>query len=341
MPSSKQLTAAQTAGGKPGMVHLDLKLLRSFAAVAADCSVTRAARRLNLTQPTVSGQLKEMELALGFVLFHRTTRRIELTELGRRLLPFVQRVLDDVELLRGEIEDLQAVKASTFRLGAAMYTLDFEERANLVDAFLLDAPETRLVIDNRLQHAQVLDLLAGKLDAALLLGMSAHLAFSDRDLHLIEQGQIINEITYPDSLERVVLGKRRLGLLVPDTSPLARFEKIPPEALKGLEIAMLSDEHGAAFIQPIADFLQCAGASLILLAEGNALAVQRHAARHKMSALCIGWFPVPDGLVSRAVIGLDTQLELSLVLGTAPSKVARNFFEFARLRQGVADIHRT
>jgi DNA-binding transcriptional LysR family regulator len=323
------------------MVHLDLKLLRSFAAVAADCSVTRAAHRLNLTQPTVSGQLKELERALGFVLFHRTTRRIELSERGRKLLPSVQRVLDNVELLRCEIEEFQAVKASTFRLGAAMYTLDFEERAKLVDAYLLEAPETRLVIDNRLQHAQVLDLLAGKLDAALLLGMSASLAFSDRDLQLIEQGQIINEITYPDSLERVVLGTRRLGLLVPEASPLARFENIPPEALNGLEIAMLSNEHGAAFIQPIAGFLISAGASLILLAEGNALAVQRHAARHKMSALCIGWFPVPDGLVSRPVIGLDTHLELSLVLGTAPGKAARNFFEFARQRKDVGYIHRT
>ena len=40
------------------MLHLDFKLLRSFAAVASERSVTRAAERLNLTQPTVSRHLR-------------------------------------------------------------------------------------------------------------------------------------------------------------------------------------------------------------------------------------------------------------------------------------------
>jgi DNA-binding transcriptional LysR family regulator len=317
------------------MVHLDLKLLRSFVAVAADCSVTRAAQRLNLTQPTVSGQLKELEQELGFVLFHRSTRSVVLSERGERLLPFAQKILDDTEILRAEIEALQAAKSNAFRIGAAMYTLEFEERAELVEAFAQVAPQSRLLIDNRLQHVQVQDLLAGKLDAALLLGIATKISISDRDLRLIEQGEIINEITYPDSLERIVLGTRRIGMLVPMGSILAQFEKIPPEALNGIEIAMLGKEHGGAFINPIADFFRQCGATLVDLPEGNALAVERHATRNNICALCIGWFPTSPSMAFRHVIGLEEVLEFALVLGTAPNKAARGFFEFARRRQSV------
>ena len=314
------------------MVHLDLKLLRSFAAVAADCSVTRAAQRLNLTQPTVSGQLKELEKELGFVLFHRSTRSVILSERGERLLPLVHKILDDADLLRSEIEGMQAARANAFRLGAAMYTLEFTERSDLLDAYAQATPQPRLLIDNRLQHVQAQDLLAGKLDAALMLGIAAKIAVTERDLRLIAQGAIINEITYPDSLERVLLGTRRVGMLVPSASTLARFDKIPPEALNGVEIAMLGKEHGAAFIQPIAEFFTLNGATLIELSEGNAIAVERHAARHQLCALCIGWFPPPPGMVFRHVIGLDSVLDFALVLGASPNKAARNFFEFAKAR---------
>ena len=48
------------------MFHPDLRLLRCFAAIADTGSLTRAAQRLHLSQPTVSGQLRELEQALGF-----------------------------------------------------------------------------------------------------------------------------------------------------------------------------------------------------------------------------------------------------------------------------------
>jgi DNA-binding transcriptional LysR family regulator len=84
---------------------LDFELLRAFVA-AADCGgFRRAAERLNLTQSTVSQQIKRLELETERPLFRRTTRSVALT--------------DDGEMLLGEARPLlQLEEAARLRLAA-------------------------------------------------------------------------------------------------------------------------------------------------------------------------------------------------------------------------------
>ncbi|MFN3817690.1 LysR family transcriptional regulator [Blastomonas sp.] len=318
------------------MHHLDMKLLRSFAAVANECSVTRAAERLNLTQPTVSGQLKELEQTLGFSLFHRTSRHVSLTDQGERLLPKVQTLLNRAEDVRQEAEAMQRATITHFRLGAAMYTMDFEDRIELLDAFTSARPEMGYTIDNRLQSDQIRDLLQERLDVALLLGIAAHVPPNEftRD---VPKGLITNEVQYPDSLERVVLRQQRIGLLVPEDSEFAGMDIIPKDALAGQRIAMLSGEHGDALIKPLVSFLLSEGAVPLAPSEGNALAIERYALRHHTCAIGIGWFPSPAGLVCKMVEGMDFSMDLAVVLGTSPNRAARRFFEFAQRWQAIRE----
>jgi len=310
------------------MHHLDFKLLRSFAAVASEMSVTRAAEKLHLTQPTVSGQIKELEATLGFLLFHRTSRRVTLSDQGARLLPKVAALLELADEVRHDAEAMQHAAVTHFRLGAAMYTMDFADRISLLDAFAAARPEIRYTIDNRLQSDQIRDLLTERLDAALLLGIAADVPVADF-LHEVPSGLIVNEVQYPASLERVLLCRRKIGLLVPEDSDLAAMEVIPGEALAGRRIAMLSGEHGDAFINPMVGFMLSHGAIPLAPSEGNALAIERYALRSGTCCIGIGWFPTPVGLVLRPVEGMDFHMDLSVVLGTAPNKAARRFFEFA------------
>ncbi|TLN16752.1 LysR family transcriptional regulator, partial [bacterium] len=67
--------------------------LEAFIETARAGSVTQAAETLLLTQPTVSGQLKELEEELGVVLFNRMPRGVELTEAGKRFLPRAREIL--------------------------------------------------------------------------------------------------------------------------------------------------------------------------------------------------------------------------------------------------------
>lgn len=80
--------------------------LRAFEAVARRLSFTSAAGELHLTQSAVSQQIKQLEVRLGFPVFRRLTRRLELTDQGRELYETVRRSLQDLDLtvekLRGE-----------------------------------------------------------------------------------------------------------------------------------------------------------------------------------------------------------------------------------------------
>src|SRR3981081_1173443 len=72
---------------------MEFELLRSFVAVADCGGFHRAAERLNLTQSTVSQQIKRLELETKRPLLRRTTRRVALTDDGEMLLGDARRLL--------------------------------------------------------------------------------------------------------------------------------------------------------------------------------------------------------------------------------------------------------
>lgn len=85
---------------------LNFHHLRYFWVVAREGSVTKAAARLHVTQPTVSQQLASLEDTLGEPLFHREGRRLTLTEVGRTTMRFADEIFslgtDLVETVRGQ-----------------------------------------------------------------------------------------------------------------------------------------------------------------------------------------------------------------------------------------------
>src|SRR5690349_21083111 len=87
-------------------MDLNLREIRAFVAVAQMGSFTRAAARLNVSQPALTVQIRRLEETLGARLFDRNSRTVTLTSVGRELLPVLhksladmQRVLDDARAL--------------------------------------------------------------------------------------------------------------------------------------------------------------------------------------------------------------------------------------------------
>ena len=77
---------------------VELRQLRYFVAVAEELHFGRAAERLHMSQSPLSRAIRELERELGFVLFIRTTRRVELTPGGSALLERARRALAEVDL---------------------------------------------------------------------------------------------------------------------------------------------------------------------------------------------------------------------------------------------------
>src|SRR5215475_8257296 len=76
------------------MRGLSLDQLETFAAVVELGSFSAAARRLNLTQPAVSAQMRQLERRLGLRLVERVGRRAQPTVAGSELLPHVRQIED-------------------------------------------------------------------------------------------------------------------------------------------------------------------------------------------------------------------------------------------------------
>ncbi len=72
---------------------MNFRHLEAFVQVAVKGGFTRAAEALLITQPTVSGQIKELEEELGVTLFDRRPRSVELTEAGESFLPRAREIL--------------------------------------------------------------------------------------------------------------------------------------------------------------------------------------------------------------------------------------------------------
>jgi len=92
--------------------------MRALVAFAKTGSFTLAAEHLHLTQSALSGQIKELEQLLGLRVVERTTRKAQLSELGRELTPLFEKMLQDLDRTMADIASRKALKQGMVRVAA-------------------------------------------------------------------------------------------------------------------------------------------------------------------------------------------------------------------------------
>lgn len=102
---------------------MELRQLQAFEAVAAELHFGRAARRLFMSQPALSEQVRSLERELGTALFHRTSRRVELTPAGVELLGRARAILSEVGEASAAVRRFGEGAFGSLRLGVTPLAL--------------------------------------------------------------------------------------------------------------------------------------------------------------------------------------------------------------------------
>jgi DNA-binding transcriptional LysR family regulator len=145
---------------------LELRHLRYFVAVAEELHFGRAAARLNVAQPALSQQIKQLERELGALLLARTKRRVALTEPGRLFLTEARRTLAQAALAVEVARGAEAGEVGRLRIGYVDAAL-WSPLPEVIRAFRERFPRVALTMLERMPTEQPADIRRGDIDLAI------------------------------------------------------------------------------------------------------------------------------------------------------------------------------
>jgi len=136
---------------------MDERRLRYFLAVADEGSVTRAAQRLRVAQPSLSQAVRSFESELGVPLFHRVGRGLRLSSAGEALIGPARQILRAIDDARNVITGVVELRTGTLEI-AALATLAVDPMAGLIGRFRASHPgvEVRVLEAERVDRVSAL-----------------------------------------------------------------------------------------------------------------------------------------------------------------------------------------
>ena len=165
---------------------IELRLWRQFVAVAEELHFSRAAQRLNMTQPPLTQAIAQLEAVLGLRLFDRTKRRVQLTAAGAALVPEVRDLLARAAALPVFARASADGEAGRLRL-AFVSTVGFDFLPRWIRTFREQHPKVQLELIEATGDQQLEAMQHGEIDAGFILhspgfappGLACHLIARD------------------------------------------------------------------------------------------------------------------------------------------------------------------
>lgn len=152
---------------------MELRHLRYFAAVAEELHFGKAAERLHMAQPPLSQQIRMLEAELGVALFHRTNRRVHLTEAGGAFLEEVYRLFAQLDRAVRTARRANRGEIGRLRLGF-VNSATYQVLPAICRAFRREYPDVVLDLQEHTSDFRLETLENGSLDVGLYRADAEH-----------------------------------------------------------------------------------------------------------------------------------------------------------------------
>ena len=266
-----------------------LQQLRYLVAVADTLHFRRAAEVTHVTQPTLSGQLRELEERLGVQLVERSRTRVVLTPIGEAIAARARTVLRDVQDITELAKHGQSLLGGTIRLGI-LHSLGPYLLPHILPELHQTYPKLKLYVREAMPHTLLSSLDEGRLD---LLVFPLPVRGAD--------------------LQSARLFREPLWVVAPSDHRLAAQEHAVRSDLKGETVLTL--EQGHRLHDQVRDLCEEFGANLSLDYEGTSLDTLR-----QMVGMGMGISLLP-ALYVRAEVIQDKQVVARQIHSRAPARM--------------------
>lgn len=169
-------------------MHLTLRQLQCFSAVARNLSFTRAADELHLTQPAVSMQVRQLEQQTDIALTEQLGKQIHLTEAGEEVLRYARSILQQVDELDDVLNKMRGLSGGRLRIAAISSANYFAPK--LLGVFHQRFPDVGVSMDVTRQQSVLKQVADNEVDMAIMgqppEGMNVDaIAFMDNPLVIV------------------------------------------------------------------------------------------------------------------------------------------------------------
>jgi DNA-binding transcriptional LysR family regulator len=214
---------------------IELRHLKYFIAVAEELNFGRAAQRLYITQPSLSRQIVSLEGELGFALFTRDKRQIQLTEAGQLFLTEAQQIIVRFDRGMNIARRISSGELGQLRIGFQGSSV-YDIIPLSIRAFREQFPQVQLSISSIPTSEQIELIHNGNLDLGFVVP-----PISDNTLHL-----------------ETILAEP-LVLVLPENHPLAKDAEIPLAAIANEPLVLASRDRGCGLHEQILQFYEREG----------------------------------------------------------------------------------
>jgi DNA-binding transcriptional LysR family regulator len=147
-------------------MHLTLRQLQCFSAVAQNLSFTRAADALHLTQPAVSMQVRQLEQQTGIELTEQLGKRIHLTEAGEEVFRYARLILQQVDEMDDVLNKMKGLAGGHLRIAAISSANYFAPK--LLGVFHQRFPDVGVSMDVTRQQSVLKQVADNDVDMAIM-----------------------------------------------------------------------------------------------------------------------------------------------------------------------------